>query len=303
MGALRPTGLPRDPVSGLLRGSPTTYSRCRQHATTGAPARSSPQGRAKPGRRPGVRPLVGSLRAALLRPGNALAYFHMNSDVDVRAILPTIRVPTLVLQRREDVYRYRGTPAPRVAHSRREGGAPPGRDHLHVSGTPTLLIDEIEEFLTGSRARAASRIACSRRSSSPTSSAPPSAPPARRPRWRDLVDSHDALVRRELARFRGARGRHRGRRLPRHVRRPGARDPLRRRPSSPPSGGLGLEVRAGVHTGEVELMRRRRRRASPSTSARGSPRMPDRARSSCRPPFVISSPARGSRSWNAACFR
>ena len=52
--------------------------------------------------------------------------------------------------------------------------------------------------------------------------------------WRELLERHHELVRRELVRFRGARARHRGRRLLRHLRRTGARDPLcvrdRRRP-------------------------------------------------------------------------
>ena len=85
-------------------------------------------------------------------PGNALAYFRMNAQVDVRAILPTIQVPTLVLQRRGDVYRDPG-------HARYLAEHIPGAklveldgiDHLPYLGETDAILDEIEEFLTGVR--------------------------------------------------------------------------------------------------------------------------------------------------------
>jgi class 3 adenylate cyclase len=66
--------------------------------------------------------------------------------------------------------------------------------------------------------------------------------------------SNQASVQRELMRFPGTRGEDAGRRIPRHLRRPGAGDPLRRGAIAEAARSLGLEVRIGLHSGEVELM-------------------------------------------------
>ena len=85
-------------------------------------------------------------------PGNALAYFRMNAQIDVRAILPTIQVPTLVLHRQDDIYRD-------VGHGRYLAEHIPGAklvelqgiDHLPYLGDADSILDEVEEFLTGVR--------------------------------------------------------------------------------------------------------------------------------------------------------
>ena len=124
-----------------------------------------------------------------------------------------------------------------------------------TSGSPLAgrSLDEVERFLRGGRG-ARARDACSRRCSSPTSSARPSAPPSSATaRWRELLERHHALVRRELDRFRGKEidtagdgffatfdGPARAIRCARAI-----VDAVR---------SLGLEIRAGVHTGECELL-------------------------------------------------
>lgn len=85
-------------------------------------------------------------------PGNALAYFRMNSQIDVRPILPTIRTPTLVLQRRDDIYRDAGQaryladeiPGAKLVELS-------GVDHLPYLGDSGAVLDEVQEFLTGVR--------------------------------------------------------------------------------------------------------------------------------------------------------
>ncbi|MGV3516910.1 alpha/beta fold hydrolase [Luteitalea sp.] len=85
-------------------------------------------------------------------PGAALALTRMNADIDVREVLPLIRVPTLLLHRV-------GDRALRVEESRymasRIPGARlvelPGDDHLPFVGEQDRLLDEIEGFLTGFR--------------------------------------------------------------------------------------------------------------------------------------------------------
>jgi pimeloyl-ACP methyl ester carboxylesterase/DNA-binding winged helix-turn-helix (wHTH) protein len=102
--------------------------------------------------------------AAYLRtgasPGAALALTRMNDEIDVRRVLPSIRVPTLVLQRAGDRCVEAG--AGRYL-ARRIRGAKyvelPGRDHLPFVGDQDAVLDEVEEFLTGGRRGAAAAAA------------------------------------------------------------------------------------------------------------------------------------------------
>jgi len=88
-------------------------------------------------------------------PGAAIALTRMNADVDIREILPSIRVPTLVLHRRDD--RCLKVEEGRYVASRIPGALfveLPGEDHLPFVGDQELLLDEIERFVTGAPARA-----------------------------------------------------------------------------------------------------------------------------------------------------
>ncbi len=85
-------------------------------------------------------------------PGAALALTRMNTDIDVREILPSIRVPTLVLHRTED--RCLKIDEGRYVASRIPGARfveLPGSDHLPFIGDQDALVGAIEEFLTGFR--------------------------------------------------------------------------------------------------------------------------------------------------------
>lgn len=85
-------------------------------------------------------------------PGAALALTQMNAEIDVRQVLPSIRVPTLVIHRSEDQClkveegRY---VAERIPGSRYV--ELPGKDHLPFVGDQDAILDEVEEFLTGVR--------------------------------------------------------------------------------------------------------------------------------------------------------
>jgi len=91
-------------------------------------------------------------------PGAALALTRMNADIDVREVLPTVRVPTLILHRTGD--RCLGVEEGRYV-ARRIPGARfrelPGDDHLPFVGDQDALLDEIEGFLTGFQRRDADR--------------------------------------------------------------------------------------------------------------------------------------------------
>ena len=85
-------------------------------------------------------------------PGAALALTQMNAEIDVRHLLPSIRVPTLVIHRKEDRclkveegrYVARQIPGAKFIEL-------PGQDHLPFVGDQDQILDEVEEFLTGVR--------------------------------------------------------------------------------------------------------------------------------------------------------
>jgi pimeloyl-ACP methyl ester carboxylesterase/DNA-binding winged helix-turn-helix (wHTH) protein len=94
--------------------------------------------------------------AAYLRmgasPAAAIALTQMNAEVDVRSVLPSIRVPALVIHRRDDAClpvgggRYVASRIPGAKYVELEG-----KDHLPFVGDQDEILDEIEEFLTGAR--------------------------------------------------------------------------------------------------------------------------------------------------------
>src|SRR5438270_5077242 len=98
--------------------------------------------------------LAGRMERSAASPGMVRKIFEMFLDVDVRAILPTIHVPTLVLHRRGDRVVNRRAGKQLASHI---PGARyvelPGIDHLPWAGEPEPVLGEIEEFLTGARSR------------------------------------------------------------------------------------------------------------------------------------------------------
>jgi pimeloyl-ACP methyl ester carboxylesterase/DNA-binding winged helix-turn-helix (wHTH) protein len=85
-------------------------------------------------------------------PGAALALTQMNAEIDVRHVLPSIHVPTLVIHRTED--QCLKVEEGRYVAERIPGAKfveLPGQDHLPFVGDQDLILDEVEEFLTGAR--------------------------------------------------------------------------------------------------------------------------------------------------------
>lgn len=187
-------------------------------------------------------------------PGAALALARMNTETDVRNVLPAIRVPTLILHRTGD--RDAQIEEGRYLAARIPGAKfveLPGPDHLPWVGDQAEVVDEIEEFLTGIRPAAepdrvlttvlfTDIVGSTERAASVGDKA-----------WRDVLDQHHATVRRELTHFRGQEITTTGDGFfatfdgpARAVRCAVAiRDRVHE---------SGLEVRAGVHTGECERM-------------------------------------------------
>lgn len=185
-------------------------------------------------------------------PGAAVALGRMNTQVDIRAVLPSIRVPTLVLHHVDDQdanieearYIAARIPGARLVEL-------PGADHLPFVGNQDAILSEIEEFLTGARpVEEPDRMLATVLFTDIVGSTAQAATMGDR-RWRDLLDSHDGVVRRELARYRG-----------REVKRTGdgflatfdgpARAIRCGLAASRAVRSLGIAVRAGLHTGEIE---------------------------------------------------
>ena len=186
-------------------------------------------------------------------PGAYRSLMNMNADTDVRDVLPSIRVPTLILHRSGDL-------PVRVGHARylseHIAGARyvelPGDDHFFWVGDTGAIIDEVEEFLTGHRsAHEPDRVLSTMVFTDIVDSTRRAADLGDR-RWRGLLDEHDAMIHRQLERFRGRQIKSTGDGVfatfdgpARAIHCAGAmRDGARQ---------LGLEIRAGLHTGECEI--------------------------------------------------
>jgi pimeloyl-ACP methyl ester carboxylesterase len=187
-------------------------------------------------------------------PGAAVALLRMNTDIDTRAVLPTIRVPTLVLHRTGD--RDANVEEGRWIASQIPGARfveLPGEDHLPWVGDQDAVLDEVQEFLTGVRPPPEpDRVLATVLFTDIVGSTERATELGDR-RWRELLERHHDLVRRQLDRFQGREvdtagdgflatfdGPARGIRCARAI--GGA------------LGELGLDVRAGLHTGECELL-------------------------------------------------
>lgn len=186
-------------------------------------------------------------------PGAAAALMRMNTQIDIRSVLPTITVPTLILHRRGD--RDASVEEGRWIAERIPGARfaeLPGQDHLPWVGDQDGLLDRVEEFLTGSPpARAVDRVLATLLFIDIVSSTARAAELGDQ-RWRELLERFFATVRRELARHRGREVHSLGDGLLAVFDGPARtvhcalaiRDAVR---------DFGLEVRTGAHTGEVEL--------------------------------------------------
>ncbi|HEX4836723.1 MAG TPA: adenylate/guanylate cyclase domain-containing protein [bacterium] len=187
-------------------------------------------------------------------PSAAAALEEMNGQIDIRNILPTIRVPTLVMNRTED-------PGAHIEAARALAacipGAKfaefPGATHSMFSIEPERVLAEIEEFVTGTRAVAmADRFLASVLFLDIVGSTERAAQLGDAD-WRDLLERYRAVVRRHLAEFDGTEVDMAGDGL--FARFDGPTRAIRCACAiSRAVRSMGIEVRAGVHTGEVERM-------------------------------------------------
>jgi class 3 adenylate cyclase len=187
-------------------------------------------------------------------PGAVLALTRMNAEINVRPILPTIRVPTLVLHRSGDrvipigAGRYLAEHIPEASFVELAG-----EDHLPWIGEVDAVLGEIEEFLTGVRTQPEPRRMLATVLFTDIVGSTQRAAELGDRAWTDILQAHHSRIREELERYGGremrttgdgffvlfdgpARAVHCALALV-HAVRP-----------------LGLEIRAGLHTGEVEIV-------------------------------------------------
>lgn len=186
-------------------------------------------------------------------PGAAVTLLRMNTQIDMRAVLPTIRVPTLILHRVGD--RDVNIEEARYVASQIPGSKLvelAGEDHLPWVSDADTFLDEVQEFITGIRPpSAADRVLATIMFTDIVGSTECAARLGDHA-WRNLLQQHDALVRKELVRFRGREEKTTGDGFfatfdgpARAIRCASSiRDHVRQ---------LGVEIRAGLHTGEIEL--------------------------------------------------
>ena len=178
----------------------------------------------------------------------------MFSDIDVRHVLPAIHIPTLVIHRKGDrVANYRGA---RWMAEQIEGARYvelPGVDHLPFAGDAGAIYDEVEEFLTGTRPSAVVDRVLSTCLFTDIVGSTQKAAALGDSRWRDLLGQHHAAVRRLLDRFRGREVNTTGDGFLATFDGPG-RAVLCAKAILEAVGGIGLQLRAGLHTGEVEIL-------------------------------------------------
>jgi class 3 adenylate cyclase/pimeloyl-ACP methyl ester carboxylesterase len=202
---------------------------------------------------PAVQAWWGKVQRNSATPSAWEGFVRMAFDIDVRGVVPSVRVPALVLHATGDRVchveqgRWLARNLPDAKYVER-----PGVDHVPWFDPEPVLAD-IREFLTGSREAAEPDRVLATLLFTDIVGSTELATRLGDGRWRDLLDTHHAAVRAELARYRGREidtagdgflavfdGPARAIRAARAI-----LDAVR---------ALGLELRAGIHTGEIEQL-------------------------------------------------
>jgi pimeloyl-ACP methyl ester carboxylesterase len=187
-------------------------------------------------------------------PGAAATLLKMNAQIDVRHVLPAIRVPCLIMHRTGD----RAFPVEGARYmAERIAGAKyvefPGQDHLPWVGEQDSIVDEIEEFLTGTRhGPETDRVLATVMFIDIVASTERAAALGDR-KWASLLEDYYALARRHLARWRGIEIDTAGDGFFARFDGP-ARAVRCARAIAEDAKSLGIEIRTGLHTGEIQIM-------------------------------------------------
>ena len=195
------------------------------------------------------------IERAAASPGAVLTLMRANYEIDVRNLLPAIRVPTLILHRAGDKLvpiragRYLAEHIPGAKYAEI-----PGTDHfVFDQETQDIIADQIQEFITGERRRLEPDRVLATVMFTDIVGSTQRAAEVGDGRWRELRDNWHAVMRKELTAFRGREVDTAGDSLlatfdgpARAIR---CACSVRERVHA-----LGLQVRVGLHTGECELI-------------------------------------------------
>ncbi len=204
--------------------------------------------------KPGFVAWRGRYERLAMSPGRVRAVYPKTYELDFRSVLPAIRVPTLVLHRKDNMY-------VRIENGRyladHIDGASfieiPGADHLFHAGDSELLMAPMQEFLTGRQDLAEEDRVLATVLFTDIVDATGHAERLGDRAWKDVLERHHEAIRRDLARFGG-------RELDT------AGDGFFATFEGPARGvrcalaiheavhELGIEIRAGLHTGECEVV-------------------------------------------------
>ena len=205
--------------------------------------------------KPGVTELYGKFERLGSSPGALRTIMHLNRKIDITGVLPTLQVPTLVLHSRTDIQ------VP-IELGRKLAAAIPGvkfieyptGDHYFWLGDTDAVHGDIEEFITGHRDHGADElervlatvlftdIVDSTRSAATMGDQ----------RWRRMLDDHDQLAQQVIGKHRGNLVKSTGDGVLATFDGPGRAVRCALAFGSA-AKGIGLPLRAGLHTGEIEL--------------------------------------------------
>jgi class 3 adenylate cyclase len=239
-----PCGIPKETARRYIRRIIDTWG-TGQAALIGAPSESRSRAFVETRAR---------LERLAISPQQFAVLYPPTYEIDVRPLLETIRVPTLVLHRAGNPYMRVGNGRYLAEHiDGAEFVELAGGEHLFHAGDIVTFLDKVQQFLTGTKEVPDHDRILATVLFTDIVGATAMAERMGDKDWRELLDKHHALVRRELERFRGREidtagdgffatfdGPARGVRCAL-----ASRDVVRT---------LGIEIRAGLHTGECELM-------------------------------------------------
>jgi predicted ATPase/pimeloyl-ACP methyl ester carboxylesterase/DNA-binding CsgD family transcriptional regulator len=187
-------------------------------------------------------------------PGAALAVSRMNNQIDIRPVLPAVRVPTLIIHRMGDRtvpvesgrYLAAHIPEARLVEL-------PGDDHLPFVGDQDAVLDSIEEFVTGVRPAVQPDRVLATVLAMETLNAPSTIASLGPARWSEIESAHAALVRDQVEGFRGQPAGSAGSGFLVTFDGP-ARGIRCAQAIVDAARPLGLELRAALHTGECDAL-------------------------------------------------
>jgi class 3 adenylate cyclase len=203
---------------------------------------------------PTMRRAWGLFERAAASPGMVAELLRSYREIDVTDVLPTLRVPAVVLHRTGDTAIT--VEAGRMIANAIPGARfveLPGNDHIPWFGDADALLEEIEEFLTGSRNASEPDRALATVLFTDIEGSTARAAELGDRRWRELLDRHQTLVREQLANYAGREVKTMGDGFLATF--DGPAKAIRCACSvAERSSSEGVEIRAGVHTGECELI-------------------------------------------------